>query len=359
MQLYLAMGQMRHLCERRDIELSEKEQPEEQNFYRNASACFRAASEIMRFLPAEQQQGLYYERQRLETQFGLTLACLRDFERAHQRLNEAQSMLAMSPRISKTVEAAIIELHRAEVFTQQAMFHSSSSEDDEPSALARIRNGILDALDDGEGVPPFECVEDVAGLARSGEDTLNDLRSNVDCLDQAWACLLRAEELLGTQRKNVWWVTWFFELKIKVIELKLVTAFTEPEKPVPVVDLPYTPQFCPAECDRLMYDACRMVRLDVYRLARIVESYARSLGVLTTFCDVAPKAADRLKHRETAMQRTCSRAVNELEARNSRRMKSDEPPLDPDVGRYVDYVIESAKGIAHWSRCASGRDEVD
>lgn len=164
-----------------------------------------------------------------------------------------------------------------------------------------------------------------------------------------------AEVLLGEQRKNVWWVTWLFELRMKVIELLLFAAFDTSKEPIPVVDLHFAPRFTATEADRLLHDACRMVRLDVFRLARIVESYAPCVEAVTAHCDRDPDTRERLRERLDFMRQQCNMAWTELSVRHDRRKKLPSPKVDERITRYVDSVRDRVTSIVE---CSCARERI-
>jgi hypothetical protein len=369
MELFLLQGQLVHLLSRRytpppkDSKYANRQQVD---FCGAACMCHRAACEIMRFLPSERQEELYHERQRLDTQYGLALACRRDFVRAHQRLREAESFLSMSQRNEHSLESAIIELHRAEVYAQQAVFQPVWGRD-EPTSLERIRQAYLRPVDTRD--PASQKSEDLASKKKAWEtleclsklrptDSENsDFRQCNDFLKQANSHLLIAERLLGQQRKNVWWVTAYFELRLKVIELELAAAANTPEASIPVIGWQCSPGWMLTEADRLIDDACRMVRLDVFRLARIAESYARCLVIATMHRDYQVNVfqskpsktsidgqehcpEDTLAFRRHLMVEQCNNARESLINRLERRKRVLEPLLDKGVQCYVEDVID-------------------
>ena len=82
-----------------------------------------------------------------------------------------------------------------------------------------------------------------------------------------------------------------------------------------------------------------MVRLDVYRLARIVESFARCYAFLTIHCIRDDEKADCLEHRRSSMRELCEKSLAELKDRLARR-NAESPELADEVRCYVENVIK-------------------
>lgn len=108
-------------------------------------------------------------------------------------------------------------------------------------------------------------------------------------LEDGWQTLYRADKLIRRNRKNVWWATWMFELRLKIVELKVYASIVHVElDSLPFLGLEHAPYGTVSIADRLADDAARMVRLDVFRLARVVESYGNCLlGLLHWRCRVS------------------------------------------------------------------------
>ncbi|MEZ5941107.1 MAG: hypothetical protein R3C18_06930 [Planctomycetaceae bacterium] len=168
------------------------------------------------------------------------------------------------------MERGIIELHRAEVLTKQAVFCDDNKR--AMSHLGDIRMRMLKAVWHGDA----DWLEvDVTGDAKS-------LQSSYSYVVDAWQTLSRAEPLVEQNRKNVWWTVWFFDLKMKLVELQVFAAVSErAEVQLPFFGAEQAPGSGSTIADRLLDNANRMVRLDVHRMARIVESYCNCIVGIT------------------------------------------------------------------------------
>lgn len=101
-------------------------------------------------------------------------------------------------------------------------------------------------------------------------------------IEDSWQALDRAKPILERFRKNAWWTTWSFELRMKLVEYELFAAWaTGAGKSLPYLGMNAVPSGIPTMLDGLLDNSRRIIRMDVYRLARIVESYSNCLLVLS------------------------------------------------------------------------------
>ena len=368
MQLFVVRGNLYHLISRRGLSVHEHDFEECETggvpFHVRGRQQFSAAVRAYRgarlvllsaLRGSEDRESLrrtFDDIQFLETYFGLVHSFLRDFQHAHRRLNNAESCLLESKVGSESLEMAIIELHRAEIFTQQAVFKPGSLEE-EMTALGNFRSGVFEAVEKNWDELIEKCLLNTKP---------RELSSSLSYIDDGLQALVRAELLLNQERKNVWWTTWFFELKLKLIELKMFACVSDPEIEIPVVSMAHTPRGMRSELDRLLLDSMRLSRLDIFRQARILDSYSSSLVCVFTRWHMEKKQRPELKERIELMRDLCLIARKELEMRMQakrevhlsqnadldadeglrRGRKESEGQLDPHVRRYVEHSIDSA-----------------
>ncbi|MEM9360631.1 MAG: hypothetical protein AAGB04_31020 [Pseudomonadota bacterium] len=224
-------------------------------------------------------------------------------------------------------------------------------------------------------------------------------------IHDAAAALTRAEKLLIRQRKNVWWSTWLFELQSKVIEYRLIVNLHQAARDctrqlvkvdkakkvlvtcsreeilsgevwnvmVPVAinalrgsksldqspkgtrnaneDLRHVEDFGIAdaprdtktELDELVDKTERMVRLDVLRHSRLLETYALCTWALDLLLILDP-SLDRIPNRQDSMRSRLSRSIdNHLD--RWRERQSLPPSLDPFISCYCDLVQNFALDV--------------
>lgn len=206
-------------------------------------------------------------------------------------------------------------------------------------------------------------------------------------IEDAAASARRAERILIEKRKNVWWSTWLFELKAKAIEYRLLLQlekarldllracvhatikdvrageairslhervllyflgrqwFGEDDSPrhAPDFGVPDAPRGLDMELDRLMSQTQRMVRLDMIRPARVLETYAHCTWGLEVLL-LLDSRCDRLPSRQKKMISTLIAARGDVEVRWKKRQTLPPSPA-PYVGAYVESVLNMSQDI--------------
>lgn len=253
----------------------------------------------------------FEDQQRLDTYEAMSYAMQEDFKNAHRRLNYAQASL-VELRVANGLERAIIELHRADILMLECMskvrdgektgltfadyrdkllgcFHDRPSDGQKLSIKAydSIMRKLLSLLDpDVSSVlsKPIENPEDQKQRADRDEEIKHEIARARSLIEDASQSLERAWPILDKHRKNAWWTTWYFELRMKLVELELFLAlYGNPDGPIPLpfIGTQAAPFPYPTEIDGLLDNTRRIVRDDVYRFARVVESYANCLLILS------------------------------------------------------------------------------
>lgn len=400
-QLCLAQGIAQHTLCRRRRESAEELKGRAQACFQEACRLFEAAMELSRrhdgdglrralwdkatVGPPDDWSQWFEDRQRLETQHAQTLAFLRDFEKAHRRLNEAEAALNESGQGPHSMERAIIELHRADVLTHQAVVEQAAGQPDASgqaidfsaglSLFGRFRAGLLQPLKSPTLTLPtlVEHLRTVTGKLAGGAEAANRARAifakSLSFVDDAWQTLSRAEPVLRPSRKNVWWTTWFFELKLKLVELRLFATLPEyalgddaPGTPprLPQLGLEFAPYGTLTLPERLLDSTQRIVRLDLFRMARVLESYANCLLALALSRELAPRptvSSDSesshgivLRRRQEEMRERLIEVGKSFDERIVRRERLDKDweatKLDEAVAEYVKYVRHHVRVVA-------------
>lgn len=136
--------------------------------------------------------------------------------------------------------------------------------------------------------------------------------------EDAMRFLDRAEIVLRQRRRNVWWTTWYFERKLRTIATLVWCSILETEKPIPFLGLEAAMRKTETIADILLTDAIRMIRVDCYRLATVIEAYAlciRGLQLRLMWDHCTPRLPGRL----SAMCERLAFALKELGAAMNRR----------------------------------------
>jgi len=337
--------------------------------FRKAECCYRAAEEVSRYLTEGKTRAILgdrsrsaicetslHDKQRLLTQYALVRSVLRDFSEAHRRLNEAEAILEMLGSGTTSLERGIVDLHRAEVLTQQSVFLPGVLPE-KMTPLGNHRQSILD-LDIRRGADKLFDTHSKWGAS-------DKIQKNAICVQDAMRYIDQARVALGGHRKNVWWVTWMFELRLKAMELQAFASLADQETGVLAhLGVEACPEHSVSDCDNILDNALRMVRLDVYRLARIVESYARCLLAvkirqLTMTKKTLGDQSMAILTRQLEMHRRCRKARWILKRKVRQKEEMDEEwkdtALQEDVSDYVQHVIAETKSILDFTANWNGR----
>lgn len=290
-------------------------------------------------------------------------------------LGDADACLPDSYR--RGVDSAVIELYRAEVRMLQAdsvgipcmkdgQLHEVNFEDfpslfeqnsthlgsqgfDATSVLWRPRSDeLLEKLFPKDREIP---------KARNGR-----LRTARSYVEDAITFLTRAESILLTGRRSVWWTTWFFHRRMRTIAMSIWATVCERESPIPVVGLEEAPRGTPTLADSLLENSLRMIRVDSYRLATIIREYASCAHAYHTRLVLDHSAEDERSHcRQLTMRANLIRALERLELVSDLRnegqrddaAKSQETPrqksnkaVDTRITKYLNDVQEYARRVA-------------
>jgi hypothetical protein len=163
--------------------------------------------------------------------------------------------------------------------------------------------------------------------------------------------LNRAEPVLRDRRRNVWWTTWFFERRLRAVALSVWASVFESDTPIPFLGLEAAMRKTDTIADTLLEDAIRMIRVDAYRLATIVDAYASCTKALQTRLILDTKTV-RLKERQLWMYKNLIDALKALVEVKERRNSLDSETwkthgcMDTHIELYVQVVQQRAKMIA-------------
>lgn len=286
-----------------------------QNLYWDAvKICYKRALAILKLLQSTEerdgtQQQIIWLRLRLETACSIVFQEPNDEDTSPlKHINEAEVSLLRVDLQHSSVDWAILDLHRGEFAIQRA-----------------LSRGKKHGRNFGDRVGDLRGLEDVpeGDLGKMLDNLLEqvDRSAVIAALRDAESCLDRAEAVLLTQRKNVFWATWYFQRRMRVIELELWATVGDrpkdpsddhPPLPIPHLGLEAAPRRTPTLADELLENAIRMVRLDVYRFATIVECYSQCVLALHLRLLNDPRL-ERLPLRQKAMRMRLSKALEQLD----------------------------------------------
>ena len=259
-------------------------------------------------------------------------------------LAEAESKMRVSDAKRSRAELALIDLHRADARIYQAesiVIPCKQPEGLRLSGLVECMKNDPSAITEMRKHPRFEQAQD-AKLKEAGALVADALRF-----------LVRAEPVLRDRRRNVWWTTWYFERRLRVIALSLaVTAFDNATTPIPFLGLEAAMRATDTEADHLLLDSIRMIRVDSYRLAPVIDAYISCMSALDFRLRVDPSNADaaELPLRRQKMLKNLSRAHLALREVMQRRIRVAKPydrtaGADETVLKYVHRTAETARRI--------------
>lgn len=347
MQLLLCRRQLELACATRDDLPRRKADGED--YLKLALHCYWCAGEIMRRLPGIPHAKLCHQKQILKTRFAIACSGVRDFEQAHRRLDEAEACLTQCDPGLTGMEHGIIALHRVEVLAQQILYKpalSPTSSHDECSALGDWRQTLLALLArEAAASPEFLCVVRRKYFKKGAH--ADEFRTYRALLTDARQHLMAAERDLSVNRKNVWWVSWMSELGLKLIEIEMCLLCSD-ETGDGNIPRHYTlrlPLNFESRADVLLLNAQRMIRHDVFQLARVTEAYLRIVAMFLLVIKGTPSFAKHDMQLVRAMVDKSRTAVRTLRDTHEKRLalanENALPSLDPDVAAYSTYVSKT------------------
>lgn len=290
---------------------------------------------------------------RVQLNFGDEKAVLQN---AMALLGDAEAGLRVSDPRRNRPELAMIELHRADARLHQAEsvpIRNVKKDSHEPSPMSFGEMcRILEArvLEQGWDKQGQDVRNEIRGKGdKWGSDVDRGLRRAKSLVTDSIRFLNRAEPVLRARRRNVWWTTWFFERRLRAIGLSVWASVFEIDTPIPFLGLEAAMRKTDTEADTLLEDAIRMIRVDAYRLASIVDAYASCVKALQT--RLVLHTSVPLKERQKAMHASLGnalKALGEVEKRRNRVAKKwkRNGGMDAKIKRYVKEVKQRTEKIA-------------
>ncbi|WP_339733491.1 SIR2 family protein [uncultured Gimesia sp.] len=337
-----------------------------------------------------------HSRQMMETQMSTIYGIQADWHKSHESLDRARGLTSNLGASDSLLNSGIIELHRAQLFLLHARWLGDGIIPETRRNLLRMLHRIarenhsrgLEGLNKSEQeiIRYLKDAKDYWVKNKQSAKTpfnLNNLKTDLSSgrrlLEDAEASLKKAEKALVQKHKNVWWSTWLFELQAKVIEYRLLFSihervyhliFESPDSSreqitstragiVPIPD--FGSNSCsrgePTILDDALDNTLRMVRLDLVRLSRVVESYAICHWALSILIQLSPDL-EWLPTRQELMrnalgadrQRT---AIEILQAKIKRR-SSMPPALDPFAHAYAENTLQLARDVVDFTPIHGG-----
>lgn len=147
----------------------------------------------------------------------------------------------------------------------------------------------------------------------------------------------RAEPVLRSRRRNVWWTTWFLERRMQTVVLSLeVFRRQGGVGAIPFLGLEACSRMSPTVPEICLLDCMRMVRYDSYRLATAVDAF-RSCYERFVVLD----EANELPNRKRCFAELFRDAVQTLVQVHAGRLRFNSDRPDDVVSQYVTAVVET------------------
>lgn len=274
-------------------------------------------------------------------------------------LGDAEAKLRVFDAKKARSELAMIDLHRAEVRIYEAeminlsvtgAFVSIGSIQVEVGRHLRSTASML-------GVDFWRAYFDLGELTKASALVADSIRF-----------LNRAEPVLRDRRRNVWWTTWYFERKLRAIGFSVMVSAFDPGTPVPFLGLEAAMRATETEADRLLNDAIRMIRVDVYRLATVIDAYFAIIKALDLRLKIERRSQTshltRIPHRRHQMLsnlREAFQAFTEVQIRrqNVPRHYAVEGAVDGDVQVYLQRFSDRIRSFLELAETINGLHRFD
>ncbi|QDT98444.1 SIR2 family protein [Gimesia aquarii] len=355
---------------------------------------------VLRLNPTDTLESVH-SRQMMETQMSTIFGIQEDWHKAHECLDKARGLLSSHKTSDSLLNTGIIELHRAQLYLLHArsigngivpetrrhllrMLHriSQGNRSKGLDGLKKSEQEIIEYLKDAKKhwiAKQKSTYKSKKSIENNFKSLSKDLSSGRRLLEDAEASLKKAESALVQKRKNVWWSTWLFELQAKVIEYRLLFSIHERvcniawEKPeiikeqitstraghVPISDFGSNscPRGEPTVLDEALENTLRMVRLDLIRLSRVIESYAFCHWALSVLIQLSPDL-EWLPTRQEMMRKALGAdrqrsAIEILQSKIGRRLNMP-PALDPFAHAYAENTLQLARDVTDFTPIRGG-----
>lgn len=258
-------------------------------------------------------------------------------------LGDSEAALRIADPRRYRAELGMVELHRAEARLHAADAVAIENTEWTFGAMCRHLRGIDLRFVDWDSDPAYRRLLEADTRVKAQEA----LRRAKSLVADGMRFLDRAEPVLRERRRNVWWTTWFFEKRLRLIGMAVWASLFEDDVSIPFLGLESAAAGTETIADELLVDAKRMTSVDAYRLATIVDAYASCAKALQF--RLKRERSNRLLFRQGEMSRNLERAFGELREVKIRR---DEPPpsglddkdkMDTEIREYVDEVVMQAE----------------
>lgn len=272
-----------------------------------------AAVEVMRLCDSDTAIDQQRDKYVFASHLAMAAAMLGRFNEASRRIVEARVHLSSDAKPLFSIAPAVVDLHAAEVglisIAQTSWFQAIRP------LLWRSHGGF-----DVEGMRLL-CESGVEG------DWISERRKIESQLDEVRNFVSRAKKLLNGHRRSVSWWTKLYELELKQSEFRILclcisSAIKQGEVVVSSVSK------AQADVAEVMADAGRIISVDVFQCARILESGTNHLKLLLAMQEFGSLAREPETSEEefsasfSRLRIQCTFLLDLLVASAKRRLKS-------------------------------------
>jgi SIR2-like domain len=267
-------------------------------------------------------------------------------------LGDAEASLRISDPRRYRSELAIVELHRAETRTQRAEAVAVYG----PSVVGGRHRGIqfIELCAHLER-RSLECAseEELREVLRHEFPQRHDpnLLRVRSLVSDGVRFLERARPILRERRRNMWWTTWYFERYLRLIAMSVWACVFDQGSPIPFLGLEAAASGTASIADEMLNDSLRMISVDAYRLATIIDAYGSCALALQARLIVESRVTE-LRFRRDTMHGNLTNALAQLSGARGRRnipatlTRDDEDTrVDPRIAPYIDAVETRAKDV--------------
>ena len=270
-------------------------------------------------------------------------------------LADAEAILRISDPRRHRSDIAMVELHRsqARLWAAEGVPMKETPRNEGSKASTESFGELCQRL--------TQCPAN--DLSRLSDFAVAGLRRAKSLVADGIHFLDRVEPMLRERRRNVWWTTWFFERYLRAIAMSVWATVFERGSPIPFLGLEAAASGTPSMADELLYNAERMISVDTYRMATIVDAYAscaKALQVRLTLDEDSPRLPDRLKGMREKLKGARAELSRVKKRRDdsafgTRRKRNEKTAMDPHVATYVRQVRDRSGLIYKDLRAGSSR----
>lgn len=276
-------------------------------------------------------------------------------QRAMGILGAAEASLRISDERRHRTDLALVELHRTEARLREAesvVIRLSGGPIPFAEMCRRLENEGFDAVRRAGTPKDRDKARDGFRMKFFGEpkgEWQAGLRKAKSLVTDSLRFLNRAEPVLRERRRNVWWTTWYFERHLRAIALSIWASVTETQTPIPFLGLEAAMRKTATIADLLIEDSIRMIRVDAYRLATIVDAYSSCAKALQVRL-ILDGNSTPLPDRQQRMYNNLLQAMEELtrvwEARQKPALARPRAAMDKVASLYVAAVLSRCRMLA-------------